>query len=231
MAQRRVQLFYDVLSPYSWIAFEVLCRYQKEWALDLALRPFLLAGVMQATGNRPPGMVPAKGRYMAKDLKMNAQYYNVPLVMPKDAANVLFKKGSLRAQRLLTATQRDNPQLVEPLTRALWMRIWHNDEDITTEDSLTQACAAAGIAPQTAASLLQASTEDWAKDTLKATTQEAIDKGAFGAPTIFAGDGAMFFGSDRFPQLARHLNCSWYGPYPSPLLQDIESIVAGRAKL
>jgi 2-hydroxychromene-2-carboxylate isomerase len=42
-----------------------------------------------------------------------------------------------------------------------------------------------------------AGTQDPAiKDRLKANTQEAFDRGAFGAPTIFVGD-RMFFGQDR----------------------------------
>ena len=35
------------------------------------------------------------------------------------------------------------------------------------------------------------------KDELKANTDEAIRRGAFGAPTFFVGE-EMFFGNDRF---------------------------------
>ena len=34
------------------------------------------------------------------------------------------------------------------------------------------------------------------KDALRATTDEAVRRGAFGAPTIFVGD-EMFWGNDR----------------------------------
>lgn len=47
--------------------------------MDLILRPFFLGGVMKASGNRPPMMVPSKALYMHKDLARNAAYFGVPL--------------------------------------------------------------------------------------------------------------------------------------------------------
>ena len=71
---------------------------------------------------------------------------------------------------------------------------------------------------QTDADRLLARTADPAvKARLKATTQVAIDRGAFGAPTFFVmgEDGPeMFFGSDRFPHLAARLDEDWLGPQP-----------------
>ncbi|XP_054242576.1 glutathione S-transferase kappa 1 isoform X2 [Indicator indicator] len=51
MGRTVVELFYDVVSPYSWLGFEVLCRYQHVWNIDLRLRPAFLGGIMQATGS------------------------------------------------------------------------------------------------------------------------------------------------------------------------------------
>jgi len=34
-----------------------------------------------AAGNRPPGQVPAKGQYIAKDLHYLSEYYKVPVQM------------------------------------------------------------------------------------------------------------------------------------------------------
>lgn len=42
----RVELFYDCLSPFSYLAFKVLRRYKPVWGFDLQLRPTLLGGVM-----------------------------------------------------------------------------------------------------------------------------------------------------------------------------------------
>jgi hypothetical protein len=44
-----IELFYDCLSPFSYLAFTVLERYQPVWEVDLRLRPLLLGGVMGAT--------------------------------------------------------------------------------------------------------------------------------------------------------------------------------------
>nr|KAF6469512.1 glutathione S-transferase kappa 1 [Molossus molossus] len=48
---RTLELFYDVLSPYSWLGFEILCRYQNIWNVSLQLRPTLIAGIMKDSGS------------------------------------------------------------------------------------------------------------------------------------------------------------------------------------
>ncbi|KAF6085927.1 glutathione S-transferase kappa 1 [Phyllostomus discolor] len=48
---RTVELFYDVLSPYSWLGFEILCRYKNVWNIQLQLRPSLIAGIMKDSGS------------------------------------------------------------------------------------------------------------------------------------------------------------------------------------
>ena len=43
------------------------------------------------------------------------------------------------------------------------------------------------------------------KDALIAATEEAVKRGAFGAPTFFVGE-EMFFGQDHIPFLVDYLN-------------------------
>jgi 2-hydroxychromene-2-carboxylate isomerase len=54
---------------------------------------------------------------------------------------------------------------------------------------------AAGIEPGRFGSRIQ---EQDVKDRLKATTDDAVARGVFGAPTVFVDD-MMFFGNDRLP--------------------------------
>ena len=50
-------------------------------------------------------------------------------------------------------------------------------------------------------------------------TQEAVDRGAFGAPTMFFHEKGeneqMFWGSDRFEMVASIFEKQWHGPDPS----------------
>ena len=45
-AKKTIQLFYDVVSPYSWFAFEILCRYKTKWPIDLQLKPIFNGGLL-----------------------------------------------------------------------------------------------------------------------------------------------------------------------------------------
>ena len=57
----KVEVFFDVGSPYSWMAVEILLRYESLWNVEVVLVPALVGALHRETGNRPPGMLPAKG--------------------------------------------------------------------------------------------------------------------------------------------------------------------------
>ncbi|XP_053306235.1 glutathione S-transferase kappa 1 [Spea bombifrons] len=219
MSTRKVvELFYDVVSPYSWLGFEILCRYKNIWNVDVRLRPGFLGGIMQASGNSAPAMVPNKGAYMVKDLKRLAEFYQVPLNQPSDFFHVVIKKGSLAAMRFVTAVSISHPEFLEPVSRELWIRIWSEDKDITEPASILEAAKKAGMPENEATKLLQIISLPEVKNKLKETTDEALKYGVFGLPSIVAhidGKPQMYFGSDRFELLAHQLGEKWLGPVPS----------------
>ncbi|XP_044535541.1 glutathione S-transferase kappa 1 isoform X1 [Gracilinanus agilis] len=172
---RKLELFYDVLSPYSWLGFELLCRYQNIWNINLQLRPSFIAGIM------------------------------------KDS-------GSLNAMRFLTAVNMEKPEMLEKVSRELWMRIWSRDEDITEPQSILAAAEKAGLSKEQAKRLLENSSTDKVKNKLKETTSAACNYGAFGLPTIVVhmdNKPCVIFGSDRMEVLAYLLGEQWLGPMPS----------------
>ncbi|XP_064375047.1 glutathione S-transferase kappa 1 isoform X3 [Dromaius novaehollandiae] len=135
-ARTLVELFYDVVSPYSWLGFEVLCRYQHIWNIDLRFRPAFLGGIMQATGNKPPAMLPKRAEYLLKDIKRMGKYYQVPVQISADDFQRILGKGSLGAMRFITAIDMTQPQFLEPVSREFWIRFWSQHEDINQPASI-----------------------------------------------------------------------------------------------
>jgi 2-hydroxychromene-2-carboxylate isomerase len=66
---------------------------------------------------------------------------------------------------------------------------------------LTSAVRACGLE---ADALVAAIDAPETKNQLRATTEEAVRRGAFGAPSLFVGE-TLFFGSDRLPLVEDHL--------------------------
>nr|XP_045016602.1 glutathione S-transferase kappa 1-like [Jaculus jaculus] len=213
---RTLELFYDVLSPYSWLGFEVLCRYQHLWNVQLQLRPCLFKEILKESGNKPP-LVPRKAQYMASDLRLLKQHFQVPIHMPKDFFPTVLRKGSVSAMHFLTAVNMEQPEMLEKVSRELWMRIWSRDEDITEPGSILAAAEKAGLAAEQARGLLEKISTAPVKNQLRETIEAACKYGAFGVPvTVVHMDGQthMLFGSDRLELLAHLLGEKWMGPAP-----------------
>ena len=217
-----VDLFYDVRSPYTWFGFEALVRYNKRFSqMKLRLKPASLVDIGHATGNSTPMNIPAKGRWMAKDLMRLAEYFQMPFHLPKDVHNVMFVKGTHEALCLLTVVAEKYPEYLESLSREFFMRIWSKDEDVTAVDSLKQACKDASLPSDIIDNLINESQKPEAAAVLKKTAEEALGYGAFGLPTYvahFKDESKMFFGTDRLFMLCYYLDEKYPGP-----LNDLKS--------
>ncbi|KFM12878.1 Glutathione S-transferase kappa 1, partial [Aptenodytes forsteri] len=223
MGRTLVELFYDVVSPYSWLGFEVLCRYQHIWNIDLRFRPAFLGGIMQATeiflkGNKPPAMLPKRAEYMLKDIKRMAKYYQVPVQISEDDFQRVLGTGTLGAMRFITAIDMTQPRYLEPLSREFWIRFWSQREDISQPENILAVARQAGLSSELAQKLLEMISSPAVKNRLRETTEEAIKYGAFGMPAVVAHFNAephLFFGSDRLELLGSVIGEKWLGPVPS----------------
>lgn len=183
---RRLEYFFDYVSPFSYLANSQMAALVARTGAELVYRPFFLGGVMQATGNQPPATLPARGAYMAKDIPRWVRRYGVPFVF-----NPNFPMNTLHAMRAALAAQELGafPAYHEALFRAAWVEP-ANLADVTV---LRDVIAKAGL---DADRIVARAGSDEIKEQLKANTAEAVERGAFGAPTLFVGD-EMFFGNDR----------------------------------
>jgi glutathione S-transferase kappa 1 len=219
-----VDFYFDTVSPYSWCAFEVLCRYRARWDLTVAWRPVYLSGLTSAAGNRHLDNMancPSKAAYGWMDVQTRtADFFNIPLRMKEDPFRLIGVVGSLQAQRFVTAVLARYPHHTEALLRSLWVRSWSEDADVHTPEDLAIAARAAGMEQEEVDACLVAVKSAEVKEALKQVTEEAVDRGAFGVPTLFLReegsglDEEMVWGSDRFEMVAHRFGRQWLGPDP-----------------
>jgi 2-hydroxychromene-2-carboxylate isomerase len=185
---REVEFYFDVGSPAAYLAWTQLPRIAEQAGATIAYRPFLLGGVFQATGNRSPTEVAAKGKYMQADLQRYAGRYGVPF-----RHNPHFPINTLMLMRGAIGLQLRQPQKMRPYVDAVFRAIWVDAQDMNDPATVTAVLLQAGFDPQ---ALLALTAEPEVKEQLKSATQEAVARGVFGAPTFFV-EGAMYWGQDR----------------------------------
>jgi 2-hydroxychromene-2-carboxylate isomerase len=183
---RTVEFFYDFTSPTAYLAWARLPEIAKRTGATIAYRPMFLGGVMQATGNRPPGTLPQKGAWMAADLQRWSRRFNTPY-----KPNPHFPMMTLMVQRAAHGWI-DRPDF-DAYLAAIFHAAWRDQKNIADKAVLTEVLTTAGFSPE---EFFAAAENPSNKEKLKATTDEAVARGVFGAPTFFVGD-EMHFGQDR----------------------------------
>lgn len=197
MPAREIEFFFDVGSSYSYLGATQMESVTGRTGVPVRWRPFLLGGVFKATGNDLPIRVPAKARWMLADMTQWSAHYLIPFRMPSR-----FPLVTLRAQRALAGVERQlGPAAVPTFALALFRAYWAEDQDISNDAVIAAAARAAG---HDADAVVASIDEPETKDQLRATTDEAVKRGAFGAPSMFVGD-TLFWGNDRIPLLVDYL--------------------------
>ncbi|MDR2308317.1 MAG: 2-hydroxychromene-2-carboxylate isomerase [Paucimonas sp.] len=185
---KTVEFFLDLGSPATYLAWTQLPALCARHGARLEYRPILLGGVFQATGNASPVMVPAKGRYLRIDLKRHADRYGVPLALPPG-----FPVNTLLLMRGLIGTQLFAPERFEALLKVLFEGLFVHARNLSEPAVLDETLAQGGLDAE-AFHALAARPE--VKDALRQATEQAVERGLFGAPT-FIVEGQMYFGQDR----------------------------------
>src|SRR5712664_4915232 len=75
---KQIEFLFDYGSPFSYLASTQMPEFGKRNATTIIYVPIALGAVLKATGNASPMAVPAKGNYMAIELRRWAKRYAVP---------------------------------------------------------------------------------------------------------------------------------------------------------
>jgi len=193
---RTIEFFYDYGSPYSYLADAVLPAFAERTGAAIAFRPMLLGGVFKATGNRSPMQEPidAKRAYFGPVLQRTAALHGVPFAPnPHFPINTLpLMRGAVAARQL---------GVFAAYHTAIYPAFWREAQNLADPAVVTEVLAKADL---DAAAITARAGADDVKAELRSATDDAVARGAFGAPTFFL-DGEMFFGVDHLPHLERAL--------------------------
>ena len=189
-----IEAYFDCSSPWTYLAFEGLLDLSAELDVPVDWKPILVGGIFNTVNPsvyaQRADPVPAKARYMLKDLGDWARHAGLAIRFPPS----VFPVNSVKVMRGCLVLEPQGKLI--PFATAAFEAYWTHDRDISRDDVVADICAASGV---DAAALFDAISRQEIKDALHANTAELIQRGGFGSPTIFVGGDDMYFGNDRLP--------------------------------
>jgi 2-hydroxychromene-2-carboxylate isomerase len=195
MGQERIEFFYDLSSPWTYLAFTNLFSVMERTGFCARLRPILVGGVFNAvnqsvyaareqTDNR-------KLKHSWQVLKDWAALAGVEMNFP----SAFHPAKSVHAMRMACTLADDMPGLVE-FTRGAFESYFGAQENLDDPEVLIAVANAAGL--DGSAMWAKAQTDE-IKALLRANTEEVIARGGYGSPTMFVDGKWMYFGNDQLP--------------------------------
>jgi glutathione S-transferase kappa 1 len=187
---------------------------------------------MKESGNQPPAMVPNRADFLAHDMDRNIAWYDLKdkfLGIPQNFFSQTVSKSTMWLNRLIcVASSSLSPDDTCLVVRAAFRVFWESkkfrkDENFfdANENELVDELAKI-LGPQFTTRLhvwvSQISTTG--KSRLAQNTKDALEIKAFGSPIFHFPnfkDGGVFFGSDRFEQMAYLFGLKWHGPRGPPV--------------
>ena len=181
-----LEFIYDFVSVPGYLAWKSLGPMTDGLDVDLVLTPVLCAGIFNATGNPGPLVVPAKTRWLVRDLQLWARKRGVTLV-PNPATPV--RTLPLMRGSLVAAERGETRAYVGAMFDAIHVKARNPGDLAVLENCLDEA----GL---DARAYLDGIQRADIKQGLLRSTEDAVARGVFGVPSFFV-EGELFFGQDR----------------------------------
>lgn len=197
----RMEFFYDLSSPWTYIAFTNLAGVEERTGETAILRPVLVGGIFNAVN---------QGVYAARGAADNPKFTHSFRVLKDWAAlagltlnfpSQYHPAKSIAAMRMACALEDDQTAL-RRFTKAAFESYFRRGENLDDPAVLIAAADGAGL---DGGAIAEASLSDANKAKLRANTDEAIARGAYGSPSIFVDGKYMYFGNDQLPLVEARL--------------------------
>lgn len=197
---KRIVCWFDVVSPFAFLAFEHLPQALQGCSYEVQYRPLLFAGLLGHWGQKGPAEIAPKREWTFRHVAWLSHSLNIPIATP--AAHPFNPLALLRlALACAEAGEMPNRRVVEAVMR----HVWRGGADAVEAQRLRALTES--LAPK------RDPAGDDVKGELRALTEQAVARGVFGVPT-FDLDGRLFWGLDALPMLRAALCAdAWFdGP-------------------
>lgn len=190
MSAKIIEFYFDFASPYAYLAAQKIGELAERFEYDLIWKPMLLGATFQVTGGQPLTSVPLKGEYSLHDMQRMARYMKVPFRLPDK-----FPIMATAASRIFYWMEDSEHSLEHavPFAQKALTAYFAENRNIGDPEVLRELVKSVGVDADAA---LAATQDDKYKTMLRKVTEDAIDRGVFGAPFFFV-NGEPFWGSDR----------------------------------
>lgn len=187
-----IEFFFDCSSPWTYLAFHNIRPLAAELEEPISWRPFMVGGVFNTVNpsvyEQRATPVPAKARYMGKDMQDWARHAGLKIKFPPS----VFPVNSVKVMRACLVLEPTGA--LPAFATAAFEAYWRDDRDISQDEVVADIARQVGEDPH---ALLAAIAAPEIKAQLKANTDELIARGGFGSPTLFVNGDDMYFGNDR----------------------------------
>ena len=180
------EFYFDFVSPYSFLAHKEISKIEKKNSVKIRYKPILLGGLHNLHGIKAPAFIPAKARHMIRDCKLIAEKNKI-----KFKFNSYFPIRSLNLMRGVLVAEEDNFKSF--YIDSIFNAIWQDGLNMNDENIIQKILKNLNVNPKTF--LLRIASAS-IKESLKKRTNEAYEKGIFGAPS-FVSNNKIFWGQDR----------------------------------
>lgn len=193
----RLEFFFDCSSPWTYLAFHRIEGVAAETNAELIYRPILVGGVFNAVNQsvykQRANPDPLKLRHYAKDLQDWANFVGIRIGSPP-----VFPVNSVKAMRGCKFAEEAG--CLRDYSRAVFEAYWGELRDISQDEVLKGVVESVGLdATLYFEHIVKPETKAW----LRSNTEELIERGGFGSPTLFVNGDDLYFGNDRLP-LVQH---------------------------
>ena len=178
--------YFDFVSPYSFLAHKQIKKIERREGIRVRYKPILVGGLHNLHGIKAPAFIPAKAKHMIKDCKLIAIKNGV-----KFKFNSYFPIRSLNLMRGVFVAEEDD--IKSYYIDSIFNTIWQDGLNMNDQVIIEKVLKNLNVNPKT---FILRSSSSLIKDTLRKKTNEAFEKGIFGAPT-FLVNNKIFWGQDR----------------------------------